>query len=235
MINVLILGGAIALLSFIAAEFTYGTPGRVALDVGLGFSSLAAVGLSIFIGATLISKEVDQRTIYMTLSRSVGRPSFLMGRLLGMSGILILNVFLLSLITYIVTLYFGGSVGDLFGWAVLFILLEALTMLLVVVAFSMLMNTILTIMFSLTTYIGAHAVSETLTLSNLAEKGMFRATLEISEKVLPSFSKLNIKPFLLYENQLTSDYLIMTTAQSLLYIAFLIVVLILIFNKKSLD
>jgi ABC-type transport system involved in multi-copper enzyme maturation permease subunit len=67
--NVLLIGMALLLISFITSEFTYGVPGKVALDIGLGSLSLVSVGIALFFGATLVKSEINNRTIYMALSR----------------------------------------------------------------------------------------------------------------------------------------------------------------------
>lgn len=235
MINVLILGTVIAILSYVAAEFTYGVPGRVALDVGLGLMTLSSVGIAIFIGATLISKEVEQRTIYMTLSRPVNRSTFLIGRLSGLTLILILNVFLLSIFSAACAVFFGADIGLPFVWSSFFVFLESFLVLLVVSFFSMFTNTIISVLFSLTTYIAGHAVSETLNYRNVEASGFFKTLLQGIEAILPSFGKLNIKKNLLYEQFASSEYLLTTTLYVVIYSLALLILICLIFDKKNLD
>ena len=76
--NVLLIGIGLILLTYVASEFTYGVPSRVALDFGLGTLYLSSVGIALFLGATLISKELENRTVYMILSRPLKRSSFLL-------------------------------------------------------------------------------------------------------------------------------------------------------------
>jgi ABC-type transport system involved in multi-copper enzyme maturation permease subunit len=235
MINVLILGGVIAVLSYVAAEFTYGVPGRVALDVGLGLMTISSVGIATFIGATLISKEVDQRTIYMTLSRPVTRSTFLMGRLLGLKLILLLNVILLSAFSGGCALLFGAEVGAPFLWTSFFVFLESLLVLLVVTFFSMFTNTIISVLFSLTTYIAGHAVGVTLNYETVKLNNTFSTILRGLDALLPSFGKLNIKKNLLYEQFAANDYLWGTTFYVGIYALALLILISLIFNKKNLD
>jgi ABC-type transport system involved in multi-copper enzyme maturation permease subunit len=235
MTNVLILGVAIATLSFIAAEFTYGVPGRVALDVGLGLTTLSSVGISVFIGATLIAKEIEQRTIYMTLSRPVNRSTFLIGRLLGLILILLLNVTLLSAVTGGCALLFGSDVGGEFLWASFFIFLESSLMLLIVSFFTMFTNTIISVLFSLTIYLAGHAVTETMNYLSSRASDSLVTLFKVLDFALPSFGKLNIKKNLLYEQFASIDYLLLTTFSVFLYSAALLILICIIFNKKNLD
>ena len=94
LINVAILGLGLMILTYVAFSFTYGEASRVALDFGLGMLSLSSVGIAIFIGVGLLSKEIENRTVYMIISRPVPRYCFILGKILGLMGILILNILL---------------------------------------------------------------------------------------------------------------------------------------------
>lgn len=235
MLNVLILGLAIAVMSFIAAEFTYGVPGRVALDIGLGLLSLSAIGISVFMGATLISKEIEQRTVYMTLSRPVGRVSFLLGRVLGMILILLINILLLGIIIYLVTVMFGGEVGPLFIWTILLSYVEAIILLFIVICCSLVANTIITVISSLTIYATGHALIETMTFTTVKSNTLLLKLLKVLEVIFPNFSKLNIKPYLLYEQNLPPEFLWNALGYGAVYGLMMFVVAAILFVKKSLD
>ena len=73
--------------TYVATEFTYGVPERVALDFGLGMLSLSSLSISLFLGVSLLSKEIESRTVYMVISRPVPRFAFIIGKILGLSGI----------------------------------------------------------------------------------------------------------------------------------------------------
>ena len=47
--NVFLLGFVLALVTYIASDFSYGVPSKVALDFGMGVTTLSAVGIAIFI------------------------------------------------------------------------------------------------------------------------------------------------------------------------------------------
>ena len=81
--GLIILGLGVLLLSYVASEFGYGAAGKISLDVGLGFMSISNLIISIFIGSTLMGKEIEQKTLYMILSKPIGRTAFLMGKLVG--------------------------------------------------------------------------------------------------------------------------------------------------------
>ena len=58
MISLVFLALGLVLVTFVASEFAYGAPAKVALDVGLGIMSISNLIISIFIGSTLLNKEI---------------------------------------------------------------------------------------------------------------------------------------------------------------------------------
>ena len=137
LLNIILLGFALILISYIASEFSHGAQARIALDFGIGSMYLVVIGMSIFIGVSLLSNEVENRTAYMILSRPIKRWHFLTGKFLGMSSILFINVFLLGIIILAFFYFLGGSISALMWWALFFSLLESQIILLVVIFFSL--------------------------------------------------------------------------------------------------
>jgi ABC-type transport system involved in multi-copper enzyme maturation permease subunit len=64
-------------------NITVFTLDRVATDFGLGTMSLLMVGLAIYLSSNQLSREIDRRTIFLTLSRPISRAQFVLGRVVG--------------------------------------------------------------------------------------------------------------------------------------------------------
>ena len=79
------LGFSVLILTYVTSEYSYGNPAKVAIDFGLGASSLVCLAISIFMGVSLISDEIESRTIYLSLSRPISRSNFLIGKILEMN------------------------------------------------------------------------------------------------------------------------------------------------------
>ena len=233
--SVFMAGLGLMLVTYIATEFTYGVPERVALDFGLGMLSISSLAISLFLGVTLLSREIDSRTVYMVISRPVPRYAFILGKLLGLLGIQGLNVLLLSLMTLISVALLGGEISSLIYWAVGFIFIESLLLLLVVVLISLIANNILSSLLSTIVLILGHAVKETQNLTFAKNHPSLKLLLEVYHFVLPGFYKLNLKEFILYKTKLPLEYLFSSLAYGITYSGFLLVMIILIFNRKNID
>jgi len=235
LVNVFFIGLAMMVITYVATEFTYGVPERVALDFGLGMLSLSSLGISLFLGVGLLSKEIDSRTVYMVISRPVPRYAFILGKILGLMGIQVVNVFLLSMMTISATILLGGQVTELLIWAILFTLIESLMLLLVVVLISLLANTVLSVLLSVVLLLLGHVIRETQDISFVATNPVLVKVLDFYHFALPAFYKLNLKSEVIYKSKITSDYLFMSGGYGILYSLFLLLMIVYFFNKKNLD
>lgn len=231
----LAIGVALMVVTYVATEFTYGTPEKVALDFGLGMLSFSSLGIALFLGATLLPNEINSRTVYMVISRPVSRWVFILGKILGLSAILFINVLILSVMTLICSSLLGGEVSTMTILAIIFNCLESILLLLVVVFLSLFLNTTLATVVSLFILILGHAIKETQTTSFVQAKGYLNTILEFYHMVLPGFYKLNLKDFVIYQQSLDFTYLASSFAYGTLYSLFLLTMIIFIFNRKNLD
>lgn len=235
MVSVGILALALLVVCLVASEFAYGDAKRVALDFGLGSLSLSSVGMAIFIGATLINKEMENRTIYMILSRPISRESFYLGRFFGMTLMLALNVAILGLTSYGFYLFLGGGPQGLIFWTFLFTFFEAVILLSVVLLFSLICNTILTVIFSLSVFIVGHALSDTVVLGFVQGRDLLRLCIKAYTFVFPNFSKINLRDYVLYEQDLPSSLLLSLSSYSVIYTGLILVISMVVFSRKNLD
>ena len=233
LLNVLILGFVIGGAIFLSSELTYGAPSRIGLDVGLGVLSISSVGIAMFMGATLIDKEIKNRTLYMVISRPVSRHVFYMGKMLGLSGILLINILLLCL--FVLGLYsmVGGHWHYLILWSVGFILLESLVIMFSVVFFSLISNTIVSVLITLTIYVAGHAVESVKETMLFKTDALLSNFIDLYSKLMPNLSKFNIKAFVLYNGKLTDTFLYTSFGYGILWIIIFATCSAFIINKKD--
>jgi Cu-processing system permease protein len=80
-----VLGFACAVLFFTLAlaELSLHDQARVINDVGLASISLFSVMVAIFLGSSLLYKEIERKTLYVILPKPIRRAEFLLGKYLG--------------------------------------------------------------------------------------------------------------------------------------------------------
>lgn len=235
MLSVVFIGIGLLLISYIASEFAYGAPSKVALDFGFGLTSISNLIMAVFIGATLLGKEIENRTLYMILSRPISRASFMLGKIVGLSSVLIINTILLSLISIGIFYYLGGQLSPLMVWTAWFSLIEAFIIMLFAILFSLLTSNALAIIFTISVWIVGHSLSSTSKILSAKTNVFFNYTLKIISGLIPDLEKINLKDLLIYEQKVSSEYLFMTQAYIAVYVLALMFIISFLFKNKNLD
>jgi len=223
------------LVVYIASEFSYGNPQKIALDFGLGTSSILSAIIAIFLGGNLIRKEVDNRTIYIALSRPIDRLQFLLGKISGLSLILFLNVFLINSVALSVYAFYGGGFDWLIIIAIIFSLIESLILLLVVIFFSLFTNQTISVVNTAVIYILGHAIPRSFDIHFLTARPALLKLVKGYSYIFPNLDKLNIKDFVLYNKGLDSGFIIGSASYGFVYCLMLLFVSTYIFNRKELE
>jgi ABC-type transport system involved in multi-copper enzyme maturation permease subunit len=233
LLNVAFLGAFLFLVTYVVSEFSYGVANKVTLDIGLGTLSLSVVGIALFLGATLLQKEISSRTLYMIISRPVSRTSFLLGKLMGLAGILLVNVLVLFFILYGFYAALGGQFNYLISWALFYIYLESLIVMLIVVFFSLVSNNIIAVFVTLTLFASGHAVESVKDTMAYKVNPLIKAFVDYYSYVLPNFTKLNIKSFVLYERFIENSYLVTAFFYGFVWVGIFLGLSTIVFTKNE--
>lgn len=132
--------------------------GKVAADFALSTATFASLLVVLFVGITILARDMERKTVYLALARAVPRSRYLLGRFCGLALLqTVIMVLLLcaSLVTLLLVrqmypIYFGTVSLGLVALAHFFIvvqmwLLTALSMLFSMVASSSFVTFMLTI------------------------------------------------------------------------------------------
>jgi ABC-type transport system involved in multi-copper enzyme maturation permease subunit len=235
MYGLLVLAIALFVVTYIASEFAYGAPDKIALDFSIGIMSISNLIISIFLGATLLSKEIESRTLYMILSRPLSRNNFLIGKVIGLSSVILINSFFLTLVGSVMFNFLGGVFSKLLLWVVLFSFFESLIIMLFGVLFSLITNITMAVMFTILVLICGHTITETMSNFFAKTNVVFSKILSISLLIIPDLERLNLKDFLIYNQSLPGTYLGGTLVYVLFYLAALTLLISFVFKRKNLD
>jgi ABC-type transport system involved in multi-copper enzyme maturation permease subunit len=93
--SVLLFSVLFVAFSFFLSTLTIVETRKILLDFGLSAISIMGVMLSLFLGVTVVGKELERRTIYTVLAKPVRRSEYVMGKFLG-AACLILVVHILN-------------------------------------------------------------------------------------------------------------------------------------------
>ncbi|MFQ5719562.1 MAG: ABC transporter permease, partial [Acidobacteriota bacterium] len=78
------------------ALLTVGSETRIVTDTGLAAISMFGVLTAVFVGVSLITKEIERRTAHTVLARPVSRWTFVTGKYVGLVVTLLVNAGVMS-------------------------------------------------------------------------------------------------------------------------------------------
>lgn len=148
-------------------DLTAGQESHVIVNLGLSAILIFGVFIAIFVGVSLVWKEIEKRTVYSIFSKPIGRGEFIIGKYLGLCVTLFVNVLVMGSGLSIALLYVGG--GSLVGgvWAaVLLIFLELTVVTAVAIMFSSFSTPALSALLTFLVFVIGHFSSS---LRELAE------------------------------------------------------------------
>jgi Cu-processing system permease protein len=85
--------------------------GRVTRDVGLGGIALIGVLIANFVGVSMVYKELDKKTVFTLVSKPIHRFELILGKFVGMSLTLLVQIAIMGAVLCAVLLLQGAEVG----------------------------------------------------------------------------------------------------------------------------
>ncbi|MEL6385042.1 MAG: ABC transporter permease subunit, partial [Cyanobacteria bacterium J06626_18] len=85
-------------VSGLLPEVAAGAQDKITLDLGLAGIHLLGLIVTVFVGTSLINKEIEKRTVLVLIAKPVSRLEFIIGKHLGLSAVLAVLMVLLTAI-----------------------------------------------------------------------------------------------------------------------------------------
>ena len=191
----LVLG--MALLPEIAAG---NTAGKILLDVALAGASLLGLAVAVFTGTRLLDREIERRTILLSMAKPLSRTEFILGKHLGLSIVLALVALVATAFGVLVLLPTGGMdlAWNAIGVTTLFSIVELILMAAIALLFSVLTNGVLASGLTLAVYFMGHLSQDLLTIGVQLETPGLRQLTEVLYLILPDLERLNLKNLAVY-------------------------------------
>jgi ABC-type transport system involved in multi-copper enzyme maturation permease subunit len=217
----------------VALEMTVATFDRVMTDLGLGVLSLIATFLAIFLGSGLIPREIERRTIFMVVSKPIGRSAFIVGRLLGN---VVTVFFVMALMT---VLFFGqvvvagatvhaSQVVAVAGMALQVVLLTAITFF-----FASFSSQYVTAIASTGLFFLGHLAPDAYQMASRSKSEVVAAVLKGVYYLMPNFDRLDFKARATYQEATSLAEFGGSTAYALAYSVALVAIACVLFERRD--
>ncbi len=97
-IAIIFISFVLILLSLILGEMSFAEQERILINFSLAAIHLTAMGMAIFSGSYAVNREIEKYTYSTILVRPVSRGQFLIGKYVGLFGVLIGTIFSLCMV-----------------------------------------------------------------------------------------------------------------------------------------
>jgi len=221
-------------VSTFLGQLTLGKRLKIIQDVSLASMSVFGLLIAIFVGIGLVYKEIQRRTIYTLLAKPISRGQFLIGKYLGLTMTISLNVVLMSVVLFSLTLVFSeaGMNWEL-SKAVFLILVELMLVTAVAVFFSTFSTPTLSAMFTLGVYVIGHFSYDLWVFAEISENRVLKYVMYAVHYLLPNLEKFNVKGLVVHGIPIATDYILWSVLYGVIYILLLLTAAGAIFQRRE--
>lgn len=218
---------------------------KIVKDFGLTAISLFSILISIFLGTGLVYKEIEKKTVYNIFSKPIERYQFITGKYLGIAITILVIMLLMSLIFLGIVLliqlpnksfieyYYGGLYFNELLAALYFEYLECLVVIGIAILFSCFTSPVLALLFTFLIFAIGRFSSDIKLFANEINNNVVSIISDVLYYTIPNLEKFNLRSEAVYGGNLSLELILNTTAYALIFSLILLLLSIVVFQRKE--
>ncbi len=206
---------------------------KIVKDISLAAVSVFGVLIAIFVGTNLVYKEIDKRTIYTIVCRPIFRYEFIVGKFLGLAGLLAVTTAAMTALASVYVLILGGALTLTFFTAALLIYWQLLLLTALAVLLSSLTSPILGAFIVFVVYLVGHATTILKDLPLQVKESFAGRVLEFVYYVVPNLSNFDIRSEAANGVGVAGGYVVWALCYGTVYTFMLLILASLAFEDKD--
>ena len=225
--NIGFLAVAMTLFSIVLGEWSVFDRAYVIKSTTLSVMSLSGLLISIFVGISLVQKEIQRRTVLTLLSKPISRAAFIVGKYFGLLAVVAVHLTLLTCIYYIMLLLTGSDPTLNLLTAIYLIFCEMAVVIAVALLFSSFSSTVLSALFTLGVYFAGHLSDQLLEQVRFATRMgelsgnsslAFQKAAEVIHAIFPGLYRYNVTNYVVHGVALPDFYVFWNSVYALGYV-----------------
>ena len=220
--------------SYILGQISVHQEVKIIKDLGLASIAVFGSVIAIFIGIGLVSKEIDKRTLYALLPKPISRVHFILGRYFGLCLTLAVNVTIMTVALYALLYAMTRSFEPGLLKAIYLIYFELALLTALALFFSTFTSSILSGVFTGFFYVVGHFSAELKHLDTVVESSFLPQLTQAIYYLVPNLRNFDIKSRVVAGDPVPFSMLGYSTAYGVVYIAVLLILAALVFNRRNL-
>ena len=224
----------IVITSFVFQEVTTTALDRIVRDVALAAIHVFGLILAVILGVSVVSREIERRTVYMIVSKPVRRSDYVLGKLLGIGLTLFVTLALMTAAFLAQQALYGAPIKPVLIQACWLIFLE----LMVIASFSVFASTIVSPIMSGFMSVGLFLIgqlsSDLYIIGTQSRSAAYGAAMKALFFVLPNFDRLNLKTSASILQDVSAIQVLSASAYASCYVACFALAAVAVFNRRDL-
>jgi ABC-type transport system involved in multi-copper enzyme maturation permease subunit len=231
-LNVLVFGAGMMLFGMIASSLSIGKPDSVVRSIGLSAVTVSVDLLALLMSVSLVYEEIQQRTLFVLLTRPVRRWQYVVGRFMGLMLTVAISLTAFGVVFFLilVSVRGHGRYQDIVALGA--VVPEAALLAAFGVILSCFSTPTLSAGIGLAFWATCSTSDDLLRLTVKAEPS-FRWIAKGIYYVLPSFARLNFREAAVYGVALNGTDVALSIAYATLYGTGLLLVAVTILNRRE--
>jgi len=200
---------------------------------GLAGIYLFGLMITIFLGASILYKEIERRTLYFVLSKPVSRRQVILGKFAGLFTAVIFTTALMAVIYLAVIFYEGGGFDYLGLLAIFMQVVEMGLFIALLIFFSSFAAPMTSTVCAVLVLFSGHLLDSVLKNSKLIG-GLTYRLIKAAYYVLPNLEKFNIRNIVVHRVAIMPASVLWAVAYAVFYSVLLLFFASVIFKKREL-
>lgn len=220
--------------SLILGELSLNQGIKVTQDTGLTAISAFGILIAIFIGVSLVHRELDKRTIYTLISKPIHRHHFFLGKYFGMLMTAFVQVFVLTLVFTLLLFYqYNWGYIEFNVYSAIFLYwIEIMLITSVALFFSSFTTPFFSGVFTFSIFIIGRIMPEVEMIMDKLENPALWVLLKVST-ALPNLQTFNITDKVVHGEIIESTYILSSTMYGLFYTLLFLLLGSLLFSRRD--
>ena len=232
--------------SYLIGQLTAGQDVKIIKDLGLAATTIFGLFIAVFIGIGLVSKEVERRSIYSLLSKPIHRHHLIVGKYLGLSLTLLVNVTIMAVALYAVLFYMQWGVDPIVqhAWdapaldprllqAIGLIFVELMLVTGIALFFSTFSTPLLSAALTFGLVIVGHFSSDLRNFQDVVESSFALWIARGIYWLLPNLAQFDVKAQVVHGQTVPAAYIAMAIGYAALYVTMLLVIAGFVFSRRD--
>ncbi len=230
----------------LAGPITAGQTVKIVKDLGLAAIQGFGLLIAAFVGAGLVSREVERGSIYSVLSKPVRRRELILGDYAGLTVVLAVNAAVMAVVLYAVL---GGlsltAAGARQSWEAPVVDPAMLSAIVLIVAQSMLVGAValffstfsspgLSVVLTAGVYVAGHLSADLRQIEGVVDSQAVRYLATAAYHLLPNLAAFDVKAQVVHAQPVPLGYLAVTVGYALPCIGAFLVAAMFIFSRRDL-